>query len=163
MILFKKTIKKPLKNTKGFTLMELMVVVALIGVLAAIAIFNYMPARAKAMDASANSDARNLVASVVSATINNQNVDYTKINTGGTVGNIDTAGNPRTPIYTLSQGVAAVITGDSIQAPNGNTTVFQATVYHTGGTVDPLSLSGRKEFVCSVDEDTGVTIVPASL
>ncbi|MCP4673755.1 MAG: hypothetical protein GY857_20905, partial [Desulfobacula sp.] len=94
--------------------------------------------------------------------MNNQDVDYTKINTGGAVGNIDTAGNPRTPIYTLSQGVAALITGDSIQAPNGNTTVFQATVYHTGGTRD-VSLSGRKEFVCSVDEDTGLTIVPASL
>lgn len=163
MIPFKQAIKKPLKDAKGFTLMELMVVVALIGVLAAIAIFNFMPARAKAADSAAMSDARNIVNSVVDAIMNNADVRFNNFNTGGPVGNIDTAGNPRTPIYVLSPGVAAIISGGSDQAPGGNNTIFTAIIYHTGGTPDPLSVSGggKKEFFCSVDEDAGTSIVPS--
>ena len=99
MIAFEKNIKNPLTNTNGFTLMELMVVVAIVASLAAIAIFNYMPARAKAMDAAALSDARNIVSSVVDAAMNNADVDFFKFNTGGAVGDTDTSGNPRKPIF----------------------------------------------------------------
>lgn len=160
MILFEKIIRKHLKDTNGFTLMELMVVVALIGILTSFAVYSYLPARAKALDANAIADARNLVASVVNATMNKEDVDYTKVNTGGAVGDKDTAGNNRKPIFVLSNGVAAVIVGDSIQAPNGNTTIFSAIIYHTGGTTDPFSMSGKKEYTCSVDEEAGTSIVP---
>ena len=56
--------QKPLKDTKGFTLMELMIVIAIISVLAAFAIFNYIPMRAKTYDSSAHADARNIISSV---------------------------------------------------------------------------------------------------
>lgn len=164
MIPMKKIFKEPLKNKKGFTLMELMVVIAIVAVLSAIAVFNYIPIRAKALDSAALSDARNIVSSVVNAITNSANIDFNKggavFGAPGAVGAFDTATNSRTPIFTLSIGVVARITGDSIQNPGGNNTVFSAFIYHTGGTTDPTTLSGKKEFFCFVDADAGISSAP---
>ena len=51
---------KQKRNQKGFTLIELMIVIAIIGILAAIAIPQFSSYRAKSFNSAAISDVRNI-------------------------------------------------------------------------------------------------------
>ena len=65
----------------GFTLIELLVVILIIGILAAIALPNFLGQRTKAQDSSAKSDARNVVSQLESCYTDNNT--YTGAGNGG--------------------------------------------------------------------------------
>ena len=68
----KELVKSRKKNQKGFTLVELMIVVAIIGILAAIAIPQFQAYRAKAFNAAAESDLKNFKTAMEAALADNQ-------------------------------------------------------------------------------------------
>lgn len=57
-------LKMKKKNEKGFTLIELMIVIAIIGILAAIAIPQFSAYRARSYNAAANADVRNIMTAI---------------------------------------------------------------------------------------------------
>ena len=59
-----------MKNRKGFTLIELMIVVAIIGILASIALFQFQDYEKRSNDKTAQADARNFLSAAAANTTN---------------------------------------------------------------------------------------------
>jgi type IV pilus assembly protein PilA len=97
--------KKMLKNKKGFTLIELMIVVAIIGILAAIAIPNFMTYQCKAKQAEAKS-----VLGSIRALQEAYLVEFdTYADSTAKLGSIEAKGDPR---YAYTITAAAEAEGD---------------------------------------------------
>ena len=79
-------------NKEGFTLIELMIVIAIIGILAAIAVPNFIAYRNKAFCSQAESDANNVAADIA---------DYFAIPTHTDIATADVNFNPNQNTFTV--------------------------------------------------------------
>ena len=71
-LLLKNECLKTCRSKKGFTLVELMIVIAIIGIIAAIAVPQFMAYRERAYDAEAQADAKNFYKAGVHAVLDSQ-------------------------------------------------------------------------------------------
>ncbi|MFH2044219.1 MAG: prepilin-type N-terminal cleavage/methylation domain-containing protein [Pseudomonadota bacterium] len=146
-----------LKENKGVTLMELMLVMAIIGILVAIGSDMFLSYRAKAYDSAALSDGRQLINAVMNSIVSYDDVDYSHDPDDGVrIGATTNDGNSRDPILFLSQNTKAYIEDNS----DANFVRIEATLYSDGGTPDtinPDSIAGRREYYCIFDEEIGLS------
>jgi len=107
-----------MKDQKGFTLIELMIVIAIIGILAAIAIPQFGAYRRRGYNSSVQADLKNLSTCEEAYFTDEYTYTATMANvTGAAYGN-----------YKTSDGVVISISA-------ANSTDFTATGYHSGGDV----------------------------
>jgi type IV pilus assembly protein PilA len=101
------------RNEKGFTLIELMIVIAIIGILAAIAIPQFSAYRKRAYNSAAQSDLKNVITAQEAYF-----ADYSTYT--GTIGNLT--------------GSYGVVTSDNVTVGvSGSSSAFTATAFHATG------------------------------
>jgi len=99
-----------ISDNRGFTLIELMIVIAIIGILASIAIPNFISYRNKSYCSGVETDANNLAASVA---------DYFAIPAHTLIATGDQSFIPSVNNYTITTDVNGVITIQVSDASNG--------------------------------------------
>ena len=140
-----------LDNTRGFTMIDLAVVIAIISVLSTIAVKSFIESRVHLVDAVALAETRGLGKAVIDAFLEEEDIDFThNIGDGPVIGALDTAGNPRKPIFRFSPGIRATIVGSSNVGGTGKG-MCTATVIHT---------NGSEPYTFVIDEINHITYFP---
>ena len=110
-------------NEKGFTLIELMIVIAIIGILAAIAIPNFINYRNKSYCSAAESDAANLASAIADYFTDPENLS---VSTSSGLSGVTMSGKSGAQnTYTINQveeddSITIVVTDTSKRCPNGS-------------------------------------------
>jgi type IV pilus assembly protein PilA len=131
----------PARDERGFTLMELMIVILVIGVLAAIAIPMFLGKREAAYDADAKSNARTLMSYMDGCFVPNE--DFTKCSTraDAEADDLDWGGNPGQVRVTDTTKDSYVIEAISKATSNGENNVFR--IERSIRSAPRLSCTGR--------------------
>lgn len=149
-----------IRNTDGFSMIELLMVLIILGILAQMAMTFALDIRKRAYDATALTDGKNLLGFIGNSFLALEDVTFEHTDADGReVGFMAADGvTPRsTPIFILSAGVKAVISHADPGIPSGG--YVEARVYHINGTPD-LTPSGKREFWFSIDEMTSFISAP---
>jgi len=156
--------KHALQTSKGYSFMELMMVLSIIAIVSQIGFTAWLDSKRKAYDASAVADTRNLIEAIVNDMVGGEDVCYTQDpEDGDRIGaftkaeedNMYDRGDPRKPSLFLSPGVKARIDGatDVLDTNTGVTNTYvEAYLYHEGGKPWSTSTSGFREFIAIIDE-----------
>jgi prepilin-type N-terminal cleavage/methylation domain-containing protein len=149
---------KKLKDNRGFTFIELLTVMIVLGILAQISLIFMLDLRSRSSDVMAMSDGRNLVTIARGNFVNLDDVKYDhNPGDGPNIGTLDTGNNPRAdgPVFTLSPGVKAKITAGSESPGIPDYGFLEVWLCHEGGTKVGAAGEigeGRKEYYYVVDE-----------
>jgi type IV pilus assembly protein PilA len=114
-------------NEKGFTLIELMIVIAIIGILAAIAIPQFSAYRQRSYNSSANADLRNAATAQEAYYVDWMTYTTTEARLIGTYGLFTSAG----VVFTINSGDATVYNMEAYHE-SGSATY---TIHGPGGSI----------------------------
>jgi type IV pilus assembly protein PilA len=120
-----------IRGNQGFTLIELMIVVAIIGILAAIAIPNFMTYQAKARQSEAKVGLGGIFTTATSYF--GENGTYSASSASG-LGYVPSG----TPKYSFSYGGSTINSGSTGATCSGNTTVTPSAMSATGFTAGAI-------------------------
>jgi prepilin-type N-terminal cleavage/methylation domain-containing protein len=156
MFLKNKRFMRGLSGNKGFTLIELMIVITIIAILAAAGMLVYMDFTAKANDSAALNDAKFLTAVGSNVLLDNEKMLLLQaIDAGGVVGDkVDPLGNVIPKLYTLSPGVRAevqIINVDVAGPPPLTVTDIAIKTWHERGSDSPIPAFTKKTYLVWVD------------
>lgn len=154
------TAMRTFDNQKAFTLIELIVVVAIIGILSAMGTTYFTYLKFRAGDSQAFVEGRNLITAVNDAFMNLEDINFGdgSIDITGPIGDTTSGGGARTPIFTLSNEIRARLDGQSTTSPGGG--FFTAELWSINGTNDPDSDSLKKEYRYIIDEAANYILAP---